>query len=114
MFEDRLRELVERVGGACAATLVASDGISVQSFSSQEGPDLEMLAAELLSQIGRLSDLAVGKVGQYMIAADAYTVMLGRLTDGYYLMLVLGQGGNVGRARYELRRAPLEYERDLI
>jgi hypothetical protein len=41
-------------------------------------------------------------------------VMLGRLTDGYYLMLVLGQGGNVGRARYELRRAPLDYEKDLI
>lgn len=114
MFESRLRDLLQRVEGACAVSLVASDGIAVQSYSAGAGPDLEVLAAELLSQVGRVSDLSVGKVDQFVIAADPYTVMLGRLTDSYFLMLVLGEEGNFGRARFELRRAPLEFERDLV
>jgi predicted regulator of Ras-like GTPase activity (Roadblock/LC7/MglB family) len=114
MFDSRLRELLQRVEGACAVSLVASDGISVQSVVDGPGPDLEVLAGELLSQVGRVSDLSVGKVDQFVIAADAYTVMLGRLTDSYFLMLVLGEEGNFGRARFELRRAPLEFERDLV
>jgi predicted regulator of Ras-like GTPase activity (Roadblock/LC7/MglB family) len=114
MFDRRLRDLIERVEGACGAALVANDGITVRAYASEPGPDLEMLAAELLSQIGRVADLAVGRVDQFVIAADPYTVMLGRLTDSYFLMLVLGGGGNFGRARFELRRAPLDFEKDLI
>jgi len=114
MFDDRLRGLTERVEGACGAALVASDGITVRAYASKPGPDLEMIGAELLAQIGRVSDLSVGRVDQFVIAADPYTVLLGRLTDSYFLMLVLGAGGNFGRARYELRRAPLDFEKDLI
>jgi predicted regulator of Ras-like GTPase activity (Roadblock/LC7/MglB family) len=114
MFEERLRGLVQRVAGARAAALVASDGISVESYAPEPGLDLELLAAELPSHVARMSDLSMGRVEQLAIAADAHTVLLGRLTDGYFLMLVLGERGNFGRARFELKRAPLEFARDLL
>ena len=41
-------------------------------------------------------------------------MMLGRVAPGYYLMLVLAHGRSFGRARFELRRAPLAFEEDLL
>jgi hypothetical protein len=39
--------------------------------------------------------------------------MISAVSRNYFLMLVLGAGANAGRARFELRRAKLLFERDL-
>ncbi len=117
MFEERLSAIRGRVGGALAVSLVARDGIPVESDVADSSLDLEVLAAELLTQVREIADdhreLSVGAVRQFSITTDRYTLMLGALTEDYFLLLVLGENGNFGRARYELRRAPLEFARDL-
>ncbi len=117
MFAERLKRLYDRLDGALAVSLVARDGIPVESFSSAE-LDIEALTAELLAQARAISDdhreLEVGPVRQFAVTTDKYSLMLGSLTDDYYLLLVLGAGGSVGRARYELRRASLDFEDDLV
>ena len=40
--------------------------------------------------------------------------IIGALTEDYFLLLVLKAGSNSGRARFELRRAVLMFEEDLI
>ena len=113
----RLNTLLERIDGALAVSLVAADGIPVATASADGAFDVEALAAELLTQVRAISDeqreLAVGEVDQYSVSTDRFTILIGLLQAGYYLLLVLDRESSYGRARFELRRARLLFEDDL-
>ena len=113
----RLNVLLDRIDGALAVSLVAADGIPVASAKRDGAFDLEVLAAELLTQVraisGEQSDLAVGEVDQFSVSTDRFTILIGRLQAGYYLLLVLRRASSYGRARFEMRRARLLFEDDL-
>lgn len=117
MFLEQLSQISERIGGTLALSLVAQDGIAVESVSSDPDLDLDLLAAELISQARAISenhrDLEVGEVHQLSVTTDRLTLMVSSVADGYYLLLVLGPDGNYGRARFELRRARLLLEAEL-
>ena len=118
MFLERLSSITGRIGGALALSLVAKDGIPVESVSSDPAIDLEALGAEMVSQARAISDnhreLAVGEVQQLSVTTERVTLMVSAVAPDYYLLLVLGPDGNYGRARFELRRARLLLEGDLI
>lgn len=120
MFAERLGNIAARIEGVRLVGLIAGDGIPIETFPS-EGTgdlDLEAMAAELLAQVRAISDnhseLAMGRVRQLSITTDRHSVMLGALDGGHFLLLVLGEGASLGRARFELRRAPLAFEHDLV
>lgn len=117
MFLERLSRLSRRIEDTQALSLVAKDGIPVESFSSSTELDLESLAAELIAQARAISDdhreLAVGEVQQFSVTTDRYTFLVSTVTPDYYLLLVLGKRGIYGKARFELRRARLLFESDL-
>lgn len=117
MFAERLRSIAERIGDVRALALVARDGIPVESFGSAADLDLEVLSAELLAQVRVMNedhrDLGAGPVRQLVVATDRLTLLIARLTDNYYLLAALPAGFEVGRARFELRRAQLLFEADL-
>jgi predicted regulator of Ras-like GTPase activity (Roadblock/LC7/MglB family) len=117
MFLDQLSQISNRIGGALALSLVAKDGMPVESVSSDPDLDLEVLAAELISQVRSITEnhreLDVGEVQQLSVTTDRLTLMVSSVAADYYLLLVLGPEGNYGRARFELRRARLLLESDL-
>ena len=117
MFQERLKAITDRIDGALALALVARDGITVESVSSDPEIDLEVLSAELVHQVHVISDdhrdLEVGEVRHLAVSTDRLTLMVSELTAGYYLLLVLGDPLSYGRARFELRRARLAFESDL-
>lgn len=117
MFLDRLSRISNKIEGARALSLVAKDGIPVESFSSDPDLDLDSLSAELVSQVRSISenhrDLDVGVVQQLSVTTDRLTLMVSSVASDYYLLLVLGPEGNYGKARFELRRARLLLEEDL-
>lgn len=118
MFRDHLRRIAHRIGNVVALTLVARDGIAVETFNQDPELDLEALAAELVAQLRVISenqkDLKVGEVQHLAITTEKLTVMVSAVAHDYYLLLVLGEQGNQGRARFELRRARLQLESELI
>jgi len=118
MFLEQLSRISDRIGGVLALSLVAKDGIPVESVSSDPELDIEVLAAELVSQARSITDnhrdLSVGEVHQLSVLTDRLTLIVSSVTRDYYLLLVLGPEGNYGRARFELRRARLALERDLL
>jgi predicted regulator of Ras-like GTPase activity (Roadblock/LC7/MglB family) len=117
MFEDRLSVIASRLEDIRLVALVAQDGIPVETHRPDESIDVDVLSAELLSQVRTIADnheaLAMGSVRQLSIVTDEQTLMLGALAGGYYLLLVLGATASFGRARFELRRAPLAFDADL-
>lgn len=117
MFLDQLSQISNRIDGALALSLVAKDGIPVESVSSDSGLDLEVLAAELIAQVRSITEnhreLEVGEVQQLSVTTDRLTLMVSSVASDYYLLLVLGPEGNYGKARFELRRARLLLESDL-
>ena len=118
LFEERLGKVADAIGGVRGLCLVARDGISVEGLERDEGLDLEALGAELLTMIRRISDLdrdpSVGRVGGFSIAGDRLTVAVQAVTDTYYLLVVLDDATRLGRARFELRRARIAFEPDLL
>ncbi len=118
MFTERLQQVTDHLDGALAVSLVAKDGIAVESIILDQDLDLELLAAELMSQVRAVSqdhrELSVGKVRLFSLTTESFILMVGALTDEYYLLVVLEAGSNFGRARFELRRAVLLFEEDLI
>ncbi len=118
MFEDRLQGICGKIEGAVAATLVDRDGITVETYSQNGEIDLEALAAELLAQTSTIArdhrELDLGELRQLSVTTDRYTILLSSLTGSYSLLLVLSDEGSYGRARFELRRALLQFESDLV
>lgn len=118
MFHERLEQVIDRIDDAKALSLVARDGIPVDSVIRDETVDMEILAAELMSQVRAVAqnhqELAVGTVRNFSVTTDQLGLMVNALTDEYFLLLVLGTETNVGRARFELRRSILLFEDDLL
>jgi predicted regulator of Ras-like GTPase activity (Roadblock/LC7/MglB family) len=117
MFLDYLSRLSNSIEGAVALSLVAHDGMRVESVSSDPDLDLEVLAAEMIAQARSISEnhreLEAGQVEHLAVTTDRFTLMVSSVAADYYLLLVLGPEGNPGRARFELRRARLLLESEL-
>ena len=117
MFLEHLSHISNQIEGALALSLVARDGIPVESVSSDPELDLEVLAAELIAQVRSITEnhreLEMGEVQQLSVSTDRLTLMVSSVASDYYLLLVLGPEGNYGKARFELRRARLLLEGDL-
>lgn len=117
MFLDHLSRISNRIEGSLALSLVARDGMPVESVSSDPDLDLEVLAAELVAQARSITEnhreLGVGDVQHLSVMTDRLTLMVSSVATDYYLLLVLGPEGNYGRARFELRRARLLLEGEL-
>jgi predicted regulator of Ras-like GTPase activity (Roadblock/LC7/MglB family) len=117
VFLERLGAVSGRIDGAVALSLVDKDGIPVESVSLVPDLDLESAAAELVAQIRAISsqqqELSVGEVQQVTIAGQGMSFVVSAVAKGYYLLLLLGPDGSLGRARFELKRASLLFEEDL-
>lgn len=98
-------------------SLVAGDGISIESVGG-DGLDLEVLAAESVSMARGVSSeeraLGIGRAERFEIMTELFTLILTRIREGYYLLLIVQAGHPLGRARFEMRRAAPRFVRDLI
>lgn len=118
MFIDRLEQLSSKIGTEVQMlSLVAKDGIPVETVPASPAFDVELLAAEFMAQVSAISknhqELDVGRVRQLTVATERMTVMASAVSEDYFLLLVLAGETPQGRARFELRRATLAFEDDL-
>ena len=117
MFRQRLNDLRGAVSGARAVCLAAGDGIAIDSVGGED-LDLEVLAAEMVSMATGIGTeqrgLQIGDASRLEVATDAYAVILTRVRESYYLLLVVEAGHPLGRARFEMRRAALDFQDDLV
>lgn len=111
-----MNDLRSSVPGVQAACLLAGDGISIETVGG-DGLDLEVLAAETVAMARGISSeqraLGLGEALRFEVATEFSTLILVRVLEGYYLLLVLKAGEPSGRARFEVQRASPTFADDL-
>ena len=118
MFKDILEGLASRLEEVRGAAMVGVDGIPIEELSRGAGVDLERLAAECTSLIktaaatGRALDQ--GRAQEVVLRCEGAQTILRSVTADYFLCLILGPDSHLGRARYELRKACLLLEGELV
>lgn len=115
-FTNTLSHIVDRIEGCAGAVILGIDGIPIDRHVRETGPslDIDMIATEFTTLVRRsmrtASDTELGDLREMAFATDQMTFLLRPITPEYFLLLALDPGGNVGRARFELRKAQLSLE----
>jgi len=106
-FSDILKEAVDKVDGAVAAMILASDGIPVQEYVTEKLIDLTGLGAEasaMIRDVGYAAEnLGLGQAREFSIVSDTCGIIMRKITEEYYLSLVIKPEGNYGKGRYVLK-----------
>ena len=117
-FLDILKELVDNVSGGFAGTIMGVDGISVQDYVKEGSScDLETIGVEygnIVGEIKKASEvLNLGEVEEVVISSHGVKVLLRLVNKEYFVAFVLTPEGNLGKARYLLKKAANTARREL-
>jgi len=111
-FEAILQDIVDNAGGGIGAALMEADGIAIAeaqaSESSGSAPDLGSAAIEfsrILGDIVKASDTIGGGAWSETVIRMARMTLIFQAVDADLLVvLALQPDGNLGKARYLIRR----------
>jgi predicted regulator of Ras-like GTPase activity (Roadblock/LC7/MglB family) len=122
-FEPTLRKMIDGCQGAIGVALMGSDGIAVAELQAPS-PDLGVLDGEvsaagiefgrILDEVRKASDsLNGGRLEEVVISLARFTLLFRSVDDELFLVVALAEGGNLGKARFLLRRHLLELREQL-
>ena len=113
MFKEALQAIVEKTDGSLGALIMGADGLSIEKFFTEEGvaANLDVAAAELTSLIRSATksgkDLDLGDLRELVVVLGNVIFVMRLFNKDYFVVLALRPEGNLGRGRYELRKAEL-------
>ena len=123
-FISILQEIVNGCGGGLGAALMGSDGIPIEEFVSPAASVRELLSEEIgtagaefgriLAEIGKASDaLGGGTVQETTVVLSRFTLVFRNVDEDTFLVVAIGPDGNLGKARYLIRRQLLALRQEL-
>ena len=122
-FAAMLREIVEECGGGIGAALMGSDGIPIEQVTASHAaahPLAEDVATagtefgRILEEIRKASDaVAGGAVVETTILLSRVTLVFRTVDEETFLVVALAPDGNLGKARYLIRRHLLSLRQEL-
>jgi len=118
-FVETLRDLVDGIDGAIAATVMGTDGLAVAEYEARGARyDIETVGIEygkVIDEIKNASNLlALGSVEEVYISTQGTGLYLRILTPEYYLAFVVDSGVSPAKAKYRMRRAATRVRRELL
>jgi predicted regulator of Ras-like GTPase activity (Roadblock/LC7/MglB family) len=114
VFKEVLETIIERTEGSLGALIMGLDGIAVERSLKQEGQEanLDIAAAEFTSLVKSAQragkDTGLGGLRELVISLDDAVLLMRLLSQDYFVVLAISPEGNLGRARFELRKAELK------
>jgi len=122
-FAATLRTIVEECGGGIGAALMGNDGIPIEQIThsgagAADGAlDVESAGVEfgrILEDIRKTFDsLAGGSVEETIVRGARFSLVFRAVDDDYFLIVAVAPDGNLGKARYLIRRHLLAIRSDL-
>ena len=114
MFKEVLERIIEHTEGSLGALIMGIDGIAVERSLRQAGQELnlDVAAAEFTSLVRNAQragkDTGLGGLRELVISLDDAVILMRLLSQDYFVVLAISPDGNLGRARFELRKAELQ------
>ena len=122
-FAAMLREIVEGCSGGIGAALMGNDGIAIEQVTASRAaasPLAEDIATagtefgRILEEIRKASDaVAGGAVVETTILLSRVTLVFRAVDEETFLVVALEADGNLGKARYLIRRQLLALRQEL-
>ena len=114
MFKEVLERIIEHTEGSLGALIMGLDGIAVERLLKKEGDEanLDVAAAEFTSLVRNAQragkDTGLGGLRELVISLEDAVILMRLLSQDYFVVLAISPEGNLGRARFELRKAELQ------
>jgi len=122
-FSSILRSIVDGCGGGLGAALMGNDGIAIDQVTASAAPgadrseDVSAAGIEfgrILEEIRKASDaLSGGAVTEVVVSLARFHLVLRVVDDETFVVLALAPDGNLGKARYLIRRHLLALREEL-
>jgi predicted regulator of Ras-like GTPase activity (Roadblock/LC7/MglB family) len=122
-FRSILRTIVEECGGGLGAVLMGGDGIPIDEYVTDrvpEGPLAEDIGSagvefsRILDEIRKAADaLGGGSVSETVVSLARMNLVFRPVDGETFLALVMAPDGNLGKARYLIRRHLLAIRQEL-
>ncbi len=118
MFKGILETIVERTEGSLGALIMGTDGIAVEKVLGEAGNEanLDVAAAEFTTLVRSSqragNDIGLGDLRELVISLDKAVILMRLLSRDYFVVLALSPDGNLGRGRFELRKAELQLAKE--
>lgn len=109
MFQELLKDIVDRTEGALAGLVMGMDGIMVDSYvrPNSDGTDIETIGMEhsvILKDIRRAAEmLEASTANEVAISAEKMTTVMRLINEEYFVVVTVKPQGNYGKARFLLR-----------
>ncbi|MGH9905043.1 MAG: roadblock/LC7 domain-containing protein [Pyrinomonadaceae bacterium] len=118
MFKGILESIIERTEGSLGALIMGMDGIAVEKVLGEAGNEanLDVAAAEFTSLVRSSqragNDIGLGNLKELVISLDQAVLLMRLLGREYFVVLAMTPEGNLGRGRFELRKAELQLAKE--
>ncbi|MEE2679205.1 MAG: hypothetical protein VX546_11555 [Myxococcota bacterium] len=110
-FQSVLREIVEHCDGGIAAALMQSDGIPVEEVTVDPASLTEEIATagaefgRILEELRKAADaVGGGAVVETTVHLSRVALVLRVVDEDLFLVVALAPDGNLGKARYLIRK----------
>ena len=111
-FKEVLEKMSHRIDGVLGAVVIGEDGIIAERYVVDAAFDMELASVEYVGgcrDIKRASEsLESGEVEEVDIITEKTRMLLRNISPGYFIILMMGPGGSIGKGRYELKKASYE------
>ena len=118
MFKETLDTIIECTEGSLGALIMGIDGIAVERLLKEAGQEanLDVAAAEFTSLVRNAQkagkDTGLGNLRELTISLEGAVLIMRLLGRDYFVVLAIRPEGNLGRARFELRKAELQLKKE--
>lgn len=118
MFKEKLESIMERTEGSLGVLIMGTDGIAVEKILAEAGIDanLDVAAAEFTALVKNAlragSDTGLGKLRELVVSLENAVLIFRLLSREYFVVLAMAPDGNLGRGRFELRKAELHLAKE--
>lgn len=124
-FERILQPIVDECGGGFSVALMGLDGIAITQVVASQGVasddplagDVTLAGIEfgrILADMTKAFDaLGTGQMRETIIALDSVTLLFQAVDDDLVVVLALHPDGNLGKARYLIRRSLVDLRAEL-
>jgi len=118
MFKQALKQVVDHTDGGLGALIMGADGLPVEKFFNDEGAtmNLDVAAAEFTSLVrGAMrsgAEMNLGELRELLVSMGEVILVMRLFSKEYFAVLAIKPEGNLGRGRYELRKAELSLAKE--